>query len=69
MGWVSVQWRSGQWFIGPPDTAVPSDADTAWLDAWLAAHGDSRSDLHFGSNKGLEQRFVHDFGPVRTTTT
>ena len=55
-----VYWRNGGWFI-----ETPISGDGAALDAWLAERGDrTRAELDFDGNRALEQRFIHDFGPI-----
>jgi hypothetical protein len=57
-------WRGGTWWIGADGDLEPVERGTAALDAWLADRGASRADLEFGGSSALEQKFIHDFGPI-----
>jgi hypothetical protein len=60
-----VVWRGGTWWINSCDGVAPVQRDAEALDVWLADRGASRADLEFGGSSALEQKFVHDFGPIR----
>jgi hypothetical protein len=60
----TVSWRGGVWLIGLPDRQEPIRGDGAALDQWLADRGAGRADLDFGRSPALEEKFVHDFGPL-----
>ena len=61
-----VDWRGGLWSIETPDGEQhPLTENAQALDAWLAEHGElTRRELDFGGSRALEQKFIHDFGPI-----
>lgn len=61
---LMVSWHGGVWFIGPGYDPEPVSGDYADLDQWLASHDATRADLNFAGSRSLEQKFIHDFGPV-----
>jgi hypothetical protein len=64
MGQFKVQCVDGDWYIGWPEAGQRIE-DSAWLDAWLAAHGaEDRAALDFGDSRDLQERFERDLGPV-----
>jgi hypothetical protein len=52
------------WWIGPVEDLEPIQGDGAALDQWLADRGAGRADLNFAGSLALEQKFIHDFGPL-----
>lgn len=64
MDTVHVTWRAGIWYLITDDGTARIEPDAEALDSWLRDRGKSRDALSFGGSRSLEQKFVHEFGPI-----
>lgn len=60
-----ISWDGGVWTIETDDGVHhPLPRMPEVLDVWLAERDLTRRELDFGGSRALEQKFIHDFGPI-----